>query len=422
MNKLFLTIILCFISIVSFSQTTKAIVANGTYLQMGDFNPENGSFNGLQNLGYVKSAPRDFIYDAKNSKAIYQNTTNGFVYSTIANNSVNSKNFDLFNTVIAPAFIPAANEVVFFSVQKEFNGYGSNEENLSFTTFNVNEGRVTNQIKFNDISFDNVSAPFYGMVTMTDGFTLKEIKKEVAISKPVYIAEKDLYVIMIRDVTGTNRLYKIHVNALNPNFTSTRCDYNIIDMTSVAGTDIVKALYFEKSGSTNILKVGDFNITNNTMTNSSEISTFAASSVDNGSLKFNTDQSKLFVTRFEGIKTNIYSLNIENNQLNSTATYLGNIQFDYGFNESYYTQKNYSDYFGLYPNPSTGMIYFKNTSGIIPNSIKVYDNVGQLVRSIKVEEMVAQTPIDLSGMASGIYHVRVEMLGPDFISKVAVLN
>ena len=212
MNKLFLTFILFTISIVSFSQTTKAIVANGTYLQIGNFNPENGSFTGLQNAGCVKSAPRDFIYDAKNSKAIYQNTTNGFVYSTIANNSVNSKNFDLFTTVIAPAFIPAANEVVFFSVQKEFNGYGSNEENLSFTTFNVNEGRVTNQIKFNDISFDNVSAPFYGMVTMTDGFTRKEIKKEVAISKPVYIAEKDLYVIMIRDVTGTNRLYKIHVN------------------------------------------------------------------------------------------------------------------------------------------------------------------------------------------------------------------
>ena len=115
-------------------------------------------------------------------------------------------------------------------------------------------------------------------------------------------------------------------------------------------------------------------------------------------------------------------MNIENNQLNSTASYSGNIQFDYGFNESYYTPKTYSDYFGLYPNPSTGVVYFKNTSGIIPNSIKVYDNVGQLVRSIKVEEMVAQTPIDLLGMASGIYHIRVEMLGPDFIGKVAVSN
>ena len=422
MNKTSFTTLLCLISIVSFSQATKAIVTNGGYLKIGDFNPDNGSFIGSQDLGYVQSAPHDFIYDAKNSKAIYQNTINGFVYSTITENSVNSKNFELFNTIVAPAYIPATNEVVFFSVQKEFNGYGNNEESLTLSSFDLNNGKTNTLLKFTDLSFDNVSAPFYGKVTILDRFMNKNIKKEVAISKPLYIAKKDLYVIMIRDVTGTNRLYKIHVNALNPNFTSTRCEYNIIDMASVAGTDIVKALYFEKSGSMNLLKVGDFNIASNTMTNSSDISSFTGSSVDNGSLKFNTDQSKLFVTRFDGSKTNIYSLNVESNQLNSNITYSGNIQFDYGFNESYYTKHTYSDNFGLYPNPSTGMVYFKNNSGIIPNSIKVYDNVGQLVRSIKVEEMVAQTPIDLSGMATGIYHIKVDMLGPDFIGKVAVSN
>ena len=422
MNKLFFTTLLCTVSIVAFSQPTKAIISNGAFLQMGDFNPGNGTFAGLQDIGYLPTPPHDFIYDAKNGKAIYQNSMNGFVVSTFNGKSIDSKDYDLLNNLIAPTFMPANKKIAFFSVQKEFNGYGSNEETLTFSTFDVNNGETNTLLKFNDLSFDNVSAPFYGKVTMLDRFTNSNIEKEVAISKPLFIAQKDLYIIMIRDVTGTNRLYKIHVNSPNPNFTSTRCEYNIIDMTSVAGTDIVKALYFEKSGSLILLKVGDFNIANNTMTNSSDISSFNASSIDNGSLKFNTDQSKLFVTRFDGSKTNIYSLNVESNLLNSAATYSGNIQFDYGFNESYYIPKTYLDYLGLYPNPSTGLVYFKNNSGIIPNSIKVYNNVGQLVRSIKVEEMVAQTLIDLSGMARGIYHIRVDMLGPDFIGKVAVSN
>ena len=70
MNKLFFTTLLCTVSIVAFSQPTKAIISNGAFLQMGDFNPGNGTFAGLQDIGYLPTPPHDFIYDAKNGKAI----------------------------------------------------------------------------------------------------------------------------------------------------------------------------------------------------------------------------------------------------------------------------------------------------------------------------------------------------------------
>ena len=113
------------------------------------------------------------------------------------NKSIDSKDYDLLNNLIAPTFMPANKKIAFFSVQKEFNGYGSNEETLTFSTFDVNNGETNTLLKFNDLSFDNVSAPFYGKVTMLDRFTNSNIEKEVAISKPLYIAQKDLYIIMI---------------------------------------------------------------------------------------------------------------------------------------------------------------------------------------------------------------------------------
>jgi hypothetical protein len=432
MKKVFLTLLIGVAGTASFAQTSKAIITsgnsiNGSSAQIADFNPANLTFTNVQEVANVTSIPRDFIYDAKNGHAIYQDKNNSLVFATISNKGITSKNFNMMNTVMAPAYIPASEEVVCFNVQKEFNGYGSNEENLFLSKIDVTKGTTKNLIKFNDLSFDNVTAPFYGKTEVMDRFNPnnKMKDKEVAISKPLYIAEKDLYIVMVRDVTGTNRLYKIHVNTPG-NVVSNRCDYNIIDMAHVAGTDIAKTLFFEQSGTTSTFKVGDLDLNTNIMSNISVVGTSTTSGkvlVNNGSIKFNADQSQLYVSHFDGNQTNIATIAIEDNSKAAVSNYNGYVQFDFGFSSTAYQKPTYATYFGLYPNPtSTGIVNFKNNSGVQANSISVYDNVGQLVRFIKVEEISQSIAIDLTGMANGIYHITVDMPGQDFQGKVAVTN
>ena len=52
----------------------------------------------------------------------------------------------------------------------------------------------------------------------------------------------------------------------------------------------------------------------------------------------------------------------------------------------------------------------------------MYDNIGQLVRSIKIEEISSEIQIDLNDMAPGMYNVTVDMPGEDFNGKIIVTN
>jgi hypothetical protein len=430
MKKVLLTFLIGVSITASFAQTSKALitsgnVSSGSSAQIADFNPANLSFSNVQSVTGVSTIPRDFIYDAKNGHAIYQDKNNSLVFATISSKGISSKSFNMMNTVMAPAYIPSSEEVVCFNVQKEFNGYGNNEENLFLSKIDVSKGTTKNLIKFNDLSFDNVTAPFFGKIEVMDRFTGMMKDKEVAISKPLYIAEKDLYMVMVRDVTGTNRLYKVHVNSPG-NVVSTRINYNIIDMAHVQGTEIAKTLFFEQAGNACLLKVGDLNINTNVMTNISNVdvvNTMGKVLINNGSIKFNTDQSQLYVSQYDGSQTNITSISVEDNSNTSVSNYNGYVQFDFGFNSSAYKKQTYATYFGLFPNPSnTGIVYFKNNSGVMPNSISVYDNVGQLVKYIKVEEVMPQIAIDLTGMANGVYHVTVDLPDHDFQGKVVLTN
>ncbi len=410
-----------------FSQTTKALVyTNSSPVQIADFNLETADLENLQtvNSNINLFVPKDFIYDQKHGSAVYQDRNNGLVFCSIdPNGKVTSKN-SVFNTnVMAPAYIPSEQKVACFNVQKEFNGYGNNEDNLFFSIVDVNNGFIKNQIKFSELSFNNVVAPFYGTTLVADRFSGIEVAKEVSMSKPIYIAEKGLYIALMGDVTGTNRLYKIKVNSPKAMVSKNRCNYNIIDMAHVKGTNTLKTLFFEEVGSNYRLKVGDLDFETNEMTNISTLADVTSTNsvkIDNGSIEFNLDQSQLFVTYFTGISTMIFNMDQSSNKSKNTTVIPQNIQFNFGFNEEDYKPLTYTNVYKLYPNPSTGIVSFKNQTGNMPNSLIVYNNVGQVVKNISVLENVSVIDIDLSDMTPGVYYVKADMVGEDFVGKVIV--
>lgn len=425
MKKVLLTSGLFLIGFVSFAQQTKALVIDQTNQALiGDFNPTVAAGSQFKQVMFMPTGfvPRDFIYDSKNGKAIFQDKSNGLIFCQVNGEQIVTRSFELTNTVMAPAYMPAEQKVVCFNIQKEANGYGNNEDNLFFSTIDVNTGLTKNLIQFKELSFDNVTAPFYGKISMVDRFTQKSVEKEIAASKPLYIAEKGLYMVMMRDVTGTNRLYKIRVNSPKAAVASNRCNFNIVDMAHVVGTDIVKTLFFENQGNMYNLMVGDMNILTNEMSNTSVVKTFNASGktiINNGSIEFNRDMSQLYVTQFDGSKTNIYSLDLVTNGTADVKSYAGNVQFDFGFTESSYQKPTYTSVYKLYPNPAVDHVIFRNQTGVVPNSIMVYDNIGQVVKVIEVKDALTEVRINMEGLKPGVYYVKSDIPGgEDFYGKV----
>ena len=110
MKKVFLTLTIVSASVVSFSQATKALtIDNSKNVQIGNFNPVNATTDQFQAVMKVATdfTPRDFIYDAKNGNAIFQDKTNGLVICQLSGDQIITKTFSMQNTVMAPSYMPA---------------------------------------------------------------------------------------------------------------------------------------------------------------------------------------------------------------------------------------------------------------------------------------------------------------------------
>ncbi|MCB9251810.1 MAG: T9SS type A sorting domain-containing protein [Flavobacteriales bacterium] len=439
MKKSIITFLLLSMGFISFSQGINALnVDNINSVSIGEFDFKNLQFKETQSMVSISNPgfiPGDFMIDQKNGNAVYQDAGNNLVICRLENDQVTSRKLFFNSNIMAPAYIPSEEKVACFSIEKQFNGYRNNEDILFFSTIDINTGIIKQKIQLSELSFNSVNAPFYGTVETFTGGLKKTVKKEVVLSNPVYIPEKGLYLVLIKDVTGTNRMYKIRVHSPKAAVASNRCNYNIIDMAHVRGTETMKTLYFTTDGLNNTLHVGDFDLETNSMSNSKVVGIFdrpvgdvngmVTPVLNNGSIKFNKDQSALYVTYYnsKSINTNIFSIDVNSNTATEMINFSGsNMQFDFGYSETDYKPYTYNNVYTLFPNPSKGKVYFKNETGIIPNSLIVYNTLGQEVRNLRVQEVGSMTEIDLSDMTPGIYHLKADMPGEDFNGKIIITD
>jgi hypothetical protein len=69
----------------------------------------------------------------------------------------------------------------------------------------------------------------------------------------------------------------------------------------------------------------------------------------------------------------------------------------------------------VYPNPANGMIQFSLKEGVLARSVKVYNQLGQLVLQWHNPQ---EHRIDLSGQAAGLYFLRVDTAFKPFYAKI----
>lgn len=74
----------------------------------------------------------------------------------------------------------------------------------------------------------------------------------------------------------------------------------------------------------------------------------------------------------------------------------------------------------IYPNPTTGLIYFDNLNSA---SINIYNLVGELVYSLSADPMAKNNTIDISSLAHGIYSMQlIDANGKSVFRKIQVIK
>ena len=77
----------------------------------------------------------------------------------------------------------------------------------------------------------------------------------------------------------------------------------------------------------------------------------------------------------------------------------GQKQFSVAINGDLLTIAELSDVIKLYPNPTNGVVRIE---GVVADEVQVYNSLGQLVKTV-----LGANEVDLSGLAEGIYLLRI---------------
>lgn len=89
--------------------------------------------------------------------------------------------------------------------------------------------------------------------------------------------------------------------------------------------------------------------------------------------------------------------------------------YDITFIENYFEIKNIDGFFSLYPNPVGDYLYIKIDEGLDINEVLVYTYLGELIDRVK---NVEENFVDLKGLSSGVYLVKVCTSDSIFVGKI----
>ena len=74
--------------------------------------------------------------------------------------------------------------------------------------------------------------------------------------------------------------------------------------------------------------------------------------------------------------------------------------------------------FGIFPNPTRDVVYFKNAYNMAPNRLDLFNAAGQQLTSIKEPGM----QFDLSGYPAGVYMLQIHLEGQIFTERVVKMD
>ena len=417
-----LSLALGLIAFASQAQQTPAILSVKNEIKIVKYNATNQSNVVLKtHTGVVK--PNTMAYDNEDNKIIVlnqkpNNQTTLESYSSIS--GILLKSIPLNGKVLGGVYIPSTKSYGVFSVITNFNGYGNNQEDISFVSIDVNTGRELFKVDMSSISLTAEMLPFYGVSKSNPN---GKTNSEVAISSLEFLPKANQVIFCAKDVTGANRIFRIDVNT--GRVVSRQSVYhNVLDFAYNGVKDELKAVAFEKKDGDILLYTIDLNQVNFKGDNKNEIlsfsnSTFSTTDIAGTSIEFDLNNTYYITQPLENNQVYLFSLNASNGEVVSMDISPTIPQFKFGYEKSAFESYSFLNSFKIYPNPTQGEINI-STKGIAITGIKVTNTSGQLMKEIAIDGIFTDVNVNLSELPTGVYFVSIENNGNPIVKRVVI--
>ncbi|MCB9261317.1 MAG: T9SS type A sorting domain-containing protein [Flavobacteriales bacterium] len=326
---------------------------------------------------------------------VFANAQNGEVIKTVPINA----------SIMTSFAIGEKNRMGFITEEGNFNPYGNNNEDISMVVFDMNTGGLTGKIKLSSLSITSgVNAPFVGNVTPVDGNGLAQ---DVSLSNVCYVHKTQMLYFASKDVTGTNKLFKINA-ASNVIESQTTIDYDILDFVYDNTKDNLKVLFVEKSGEESILKIGEMSLKTHEITAQNEVVNLGGVKIINdGFVKIDAQNEFIFVGKMINGKMNVYTFGSDLN-LVSQVTNQNTDRLDFEFPYSFQNSATIADgVISMYPNPATSEVTVESDLTTVTN-VKIMNMLGEVVRVIEVQSGLRANTISVDGLVPGAYTLSIE--------------
>jgi hypothetical protein len=424
-NKLFIALGL--FAFTAQAQQTPGILSINNEFKIVNYNAETQTSTFLKTFtGDVK--PNAMAYDNEDNRIILLNNKSSNQTTLESYSSVSGtlfRSIPLQGKVLGGVYMPSIKSFGIFSVITNFNGYGNNQEDISFVSIDVNTGRELFKVDMSSVSLSAEMLPFYGISKSNQN---DKNTAEAAISSLEFLPKVNQVIFCAKDVTGANRIFRI--DAATGRLISRQSVYhNILDFAYNGVKDELKAVAFEKKEGKIFLYTIDLDQENFKGSNKTDLMNYvndasSTTDVSGTSIEFDLNTT-YYITQPLPIpyyaSNNIYlvSQNADNGEIKNLALSKDVPQFKFGFEKSSFEKVSFLNAFQLYPNPTKGEINI-STTGIVITGVSVTNVNGQLVKEIAVDGIFTELRLNLSEFPTGVYFVIIENIGNPVVKRVVV--
>ncbi len=329
------------------------------------------------------------------------------------------------STIMAPFIIGERNQVGFIATEPDFNAYGTNDDDISMVLFDMNTGEIGAKIKLPNLSFNSIHAPFVGEFESRNMFNGGLEKVSTSLSSPCYLTGKEQLVFVAKDVMGINRMFKIDTR-LGKLISQRTVSADVLDLAYNSNTGILNALYIEENNGERALKVGVINQTTGAILESLELRTLNSTetTINDGSLEFDADENKLYVVKERGTYEEVFTLTNDLELLGQVTLPSNNkkVDFEFAVKPGEGRELTLDRIIRMYPNPATSDVTISTDNVTRVKHIRVYDQLGQVVRDIDVQSGFQSNTIQVADLISGMYMVEIESDGAETVNKKLIVQ
>lgn len=429
MKTLTLTFALVGSSILSMAQQTAAVrnnVSSGTYSLM-TFDPATqvskplASFNGVvieNTLAFDNELNTMFLMKREGGLTFLES------YSIFSGKRMLT--IPINGQVFGGVYLPKSKAYGFFSVTTEHNGYGNNQEEITFSAVNVGNGATLYQTNFNSLSLNVPALPFYGMTDFSniDPIFNKKEASEVGISNLSYLSQLNQIIFTAKDVTGTNRLIRLDANS-GRIISKQAVHHNYLDFVYNAKADVIEAVAFENAES-NKIQLFAVTLDPSSLKSSNKVNILIYDKVsgidqkvEGTSIEFDLENTYYIRHTSHSGQHYVFEMDGSTKEVANLSSTGGNTQFNYGFNPEEMKFISFLNAAKVYPNPSMGDVTVELT-GLTLNTISVFDVKGQLVKKYEIQDGLEKVDLNLKGLPMGVYTLAIETPGSPVFKKIVI--